>query len=307
MEVESGAGDSVVVVPGVPITNEPGYLRGHGSYVVAASGEGEDSGETGGHLLVASVAGHIERINKLISVRPYKSRYVGEVGDLVVGRITAVEAKRWKANISGHKDAVLQLSSVNLPGGVQRMRTHEDQLQMRSLFTENDLISAEIQNIGSDGTISLHTRSLKYGKLENGQLVTVPASLIKRLPQHYLSLPFGVDVIIGRNGHIWITRTTPDEWKAHEDADDLVPLAETLQALRLRHANTPLLPDERLKVARVRNSLLLLAAHDVLVSPESLLAVYQKSIELGLEPRELAGGSSLPAQLAAELLADARG
>lgn len=36
---------------------------------------------------------------------------------------------------------MLQLASVNLPGGVQRMRTYEDQLQMRSLYTENDLIS----------------------------------------------------------------------------------------------------------------------------------------------------------------------
>lgn len=36
---------------------------------------------------------------------------------------------------------MLQLASVNLPGGVQRMRTYEDQLQMRSLFCEYDLIS----------------------------------------------------------------------------------------------------------------------------------------------------------------------
>jgi exosome complex component RRP4 len=31
--------------------------------------------------------------------------------------------------------------------------------------------------------ISLHTRSLKYGKLENGQLMVVPSALVKRLPQ----------------------------------------------------------------------------------------------------------------------------
>ncbi len=43
-------------------------------------------------------------------------------------------------------------------------------------------MQAEIQNIGADGTISLHTRSLKYGKLENGQLVVVSAALIPRLP-----------------------------------------------------------------------------------------------------------------------------
>jgi hypothetical protein len=33
------------------------------------------------------------------------------------------------------------LASVNLPGGVQRMRTSEDQLQMRALFQEQDLVS----------------------------------------------------------------------------------------------------------------------------------------------------------------------
>lgn len=266
-----------IVVPGQAITNEGGYLRGHGSYI-----GGPDA------FLVSSVAGYIDRINKLVSVRPFKSRYVGEVGDLVVGRITAVESKRWKADISGYKDCVLQLSSVNLPGGVQRMRTHQDQLQMRSLFTENDLISAEIQNISSDGTISLHTRSLKYGKLENGQLVTVSASLIKRLPQHYISFPFGLDVIIGRNGQIWITRSIPEEWKAQEEGlDDLAPLAETLQSLRLRHAQTPLMSDERLRVARVHNVILLHSAASKQISPESLLAVYQKSVDMGLHPRAI--------------------
>ena len=87
------------------------------------------------------------------------------------------------------------------------MRTNEDQLQMRTLFTECDLISAEIQMISGDGQISLHTRTLKYGKLENGQLIIVPPSLVKRLPQHYVTFPWGVDVILGRNGYIWITRT----------------------------------------------------------------------------------------------------
>ena len=79
------------------------------------------------------------------------NRYVGEVGDLVIGVINAVDSKRWKVDILGQKEAMLQLASVNLPGGVQRMRTYEDQLQMRSLFAENDVVLAEIQNVGSEG------------------------------------------------------------------------------------------------------------------------------------------------------------
>jgi len=67
--------------------------------------------------LRASVAGILEKVNKLISIRPLKARYNGEIGDLIVGRITEVQQKRWKVDINAKLDAVLLLSSVNLPGG----------------------------------------------------------------------------------------------------------------------------------------------------------------------------------------------
>ena len=50
-------------------------------------------------------------------VQPIKTRYIGDVGDVVVGRITAVESSRWRVNINSTLDAVLPLTSVNLPGG----------------------------------------------------------------------------------------------------------------------------------------------------------------------------------------------
>lgn len=53
----------------------------------------------------------------MISIRPLKSRYNGEVGDVVVGRITDVQQKRWKVDTNSRLDSVLLLSSVNLPGG----------------------------------------------------------------------------------------------------------------------------------------------------------------------------------------------
>jgi len=46
-------------------------------------------------------------------------RYTPEVGDLVIGRIVEVGAQRWKVDANARQDAVLMLSSVNLPGGVQ--------------------------------------------------------------------------------------------------------------------------------------------------------------------------------------------
>lgn len=65
----------------------------------------------------SSVAGLKEEVNKLISIKPLKSRYNGEIGDVVVGRITEVQQKRWKVETNSRLDSILLLSSVNLPGG----------------------------------------------------------------------------------------------------------------------------------------------------------------------------------------------
>lgn len=78
--------------------------RGHGTYP-------EDD------VLKASVAGVMEQIGRLISIKPLKSRYNGEVGDVVVGRILEVTQKRWKVDTNSRLDSILLLSSVNLPGG----------------------------------------------------------------------------------------------------------------------------------------------------------------------------------------------
>jgi exosome complex RNA-binding protein Rrp4 len=125
---------------------------------------------------------------------------------------------------------------------------------------------------------------LKYGKLENGQIVIVPAYLMKRLPQHYVSLPCGMDIIFGKNGFIWITRTVPEEWKRQAgNVDDITPLAETLQNLKIRHCKTPLTKEERFVASRLHNAINLLAKNGVQISPETVFNVFQKSQELKLE------------------------
>ncbi len=288
------------VLPGTLITSDQGYLSGHGTQVV-------ENNETGSFEVRSSCAGEVQRVNKLISVTPLRRRYVGEVGDLIIGRVAIVESKRWKIDLFSSKDGILHLSSVTLPGGVQRMRTYEDQLQMRALYQENDLLSMEIQNVMIDGTISLHTRSLKYGKLENGIYYQVPSVLIKRLAQHYVTLPYGLDIILGKNGCIWITRSVPEEWKesngsntnhndsddndsnnyADNDSDDQVTLAETLQRIRKRHASTPLTVDERLRICRVRNVLALLVEFHIEISPDSICKLYDLSERQALVPKDL--------------------
>ncbi len=47
----------------------------------------------------------------------------------------------------------------------QRRRSAEDELGMREVLKEGDVISAEIQSVYNDGSLALHTRSVKYGKV----------------------------------------------------------------------------------------------------------------------------------------------
>lgn len=70
------------------------------------------------------------------------ARYIGEIGDVVIGRVVHVAQKRWTIELQAHQLASLQLSAIYLPGGVQRRKLESDELQIRSFFTEGELLSA---------------------------------------------------------------------------------------------------------------------------------------------------------------------
>lgn len=239
-----------LVAPGDVITTDLSFMRGHGTYV-----------DTSNEQLLSSVAGVIEKVNKLITVRPLKTRYNGEVGDVVVGRIVEVQQRRWKVEMASRLNASLLLSSVNLPGGELRRKSAEDELLMRQYLCEGDLISAEVQSIFSDGSLSLHTRSLKYGKLGQGTLVLVSPSLIKRCKIHFHSLPCGVQVILGNNGYVWICPLPSEEGTKYVQSVDMVPEV-TREAL-----------------SRVRNCIVALARHHVVLFDTSIVYAYDISLE----------------------------
>ena len=275
-----------IIVPGEPIPVEPGFLRGHGTLVCADG------------TLVATLAGVVERVDKLVSVRPLRSsRYVGEVGDVVVGRILEVGQKRWKVDVGGRQDSVLMLSSINLPGGEQRRRTAEDQLNMRQFFVEHDLVSAEVQAFFQDGSMSLHTRSLMYGKLHNGVLVRITPTLMKRLKQHFHAFDFGIHVIFGMNGFVWISARRPGSLVSNPD-DEVAAAAEAAAGINGRGGESaggaadvdpaaPLSTEERERVCRVRNALLALDQLCIAVSPSSLAEVYHASLTAGHAPKAM--------------------
>jgi len=195
--------ENQMVVPGDTIAEDVSkFLHGHGTYV--RNGR-----------LIASVAGVVQRVNQLLFVRPFHARYgsTGDVsGDVVVGRIVEVAAKKWNVDAGAACNAVLLLDQVNLLGNEQRRRTHADSLQMRSMFDVGDIVIAFAQEKFADGAFSLRippgndTTSIhnKFGKAGAGVLVIVSPNLVVRSNQHFVTLACGVECVMGRNGYIWL-------------------------------------------------------------------------------------------------------
>lgn len=214
------------------------------------------------------MAGNIEQVNKLVLVKPFKSRYNGEIGDVVVGRITGLFEKRWVVDIKARQEARLLLSSINLPGGVQRRKSESDERAMRSFFTEGDMLSAEVHSFSQDGSASLHTRSIEYGKLRNGALVVVPSAQIKRSKSHFLTLSCGVDVVLGVNGYIWVSKHT-------EIAPEMANQPEGLYS----NENSVISDAERETIARVCNCIAVLGRQGCQVHETSIAYAFEASLD----------------------------
>ncbi|GAA5987558.1 hypothetical protein JCM10908_002007 [Rhodotorula pacifica] len=260
-----------VTGPGEVIADAQRWMRGHGTYV-------QDD------KVYASVAGTLERVNKLVTVKPLRTRYRGEVGDLVIGRIVEVGPKRWKVEAHASQNAVLMLSSINLPGGVQRRKLESDELQMRTFFQEGDLLVAEVQAFFGDGAMSLHTRSLRYGKLKNGLLVTVPPALIVRAKSHFHSLPsIGVDLIIGLNGYIWISKTIKKETRL--DGEEVGFGEESGEGV-YSGENEDISPSTRRSLTRIALLISLLARRCIPLTIELITEAHDVAVRLVGEERE---------------------
>lgn len=57
-------------------------------------------------------------------------------------------------------------------------------------------------------------------KLRNGQLVAIPPILVRRLKSHFLTLPCGVDLILGLNGYIWVSKHVKENEQEGEEGFD---------------------------------------------------------------------------------------
>ncbi|KKK24506.1 exosome complex component rrp4 [Aspergillus rambellii] len=292
-----GAG---IITPGEVVTDDPQWMRGHGTYMNPLSTS-----------IIATVAGNVQKTNKLLSVQPLRARYTPEIGDLVVGRIVEVQSRRWKVDVAAPLLAQLPLSAINLPGGILRRRTSADELQIRTFFSEGDLVVAEVQTVHSDGAASLHTRSLKYGKLRNGVFLAVTgtggsgasSSTVKggagsgstaggvvrsRRQVWTVNTANGggdVDVILGVNGYIWISKHADGTAAASSTTENvsITRMEEMVSSSIYSSQNDEISPATRREIARLAQCIQVLVQGGVRVDEETVMAAYEASLQVDLE------------------------
>jgi exosome complex component RRP4 len=246
--------------------------RGHGTYIASSSTE-----------IIATVAGTVQKTNKLLSVQPLRARYTPEIGDLVVGRIIEVQSKRWRVEVGAPVLAGLPLSAINLPGGILRKRTETDELQIRTFFSEGDLLVAEVQSLYQDGSASLHTRSLKYGKLRNGVFMSVSGTgggggVVRARRQVWtIDTVHGggkVDVILGVNGYIWISKHV--EVVGSDTA--ITRIEESVSSTVYSSQNDEIPGETRTEIARIRGVITLLVEEGLRVDEDMVMRGYEAAV-----------------------------
>lgn len=269
--------------------------------------------------IIATVAGTVQVTNKLLSVHPLRARYIPEIGDLVVGRIVEVQGRRWKVDVAAPLLAQLPLSAINLPGGILRRRTSADELQIRTFFSEGDLVVAEVQSVHQDGSASLHTRSLKYGKLRNGIFLAVSgtggsgasSSTVKggvgsgsgssaaagssgtgvvrsrrQIWTHSTANGGGdVDIILGVNGYIWISKHADGAEAATSTTESvsITRMEEMVSSSIYSSQNDEIPPQTRREIARLTQCVQVLVQGGVRVDEDTLTGAYDASLQVDLE------------------------
>lgn len=137
-------------------------------------------------------------------------------------------------------------------------------------------IQAEVQSIQQDGSVMLHTRSTKYGKLRWGKAVQVPAQLVKRQRRHFQHLEESdVDIILGCNGIVWVTRHVEPRSDEDEQPGEELPNCERLT------------PKDRENIARASQSLLVLASLGFSINGDSIGRVIAISISHQVQPKHM--------------------
>lgn len=130
-------------------------------------------------------------------------------------------------------------------------------------------------------------------QLKRGQLLTVPPYLVKKRKQHFHYLEqYGIDLILGCNGFIWVgehveVRDEMVEDLANKSEPQHVKSWNTEGDEELEETYTPL--DIRQNICRTANAIRVLSTFGFMMTVEIITGIVNLSTSLNLDVHEMLG------------------
>lgn len=151
-----------------------------------------------------------------------------------------------------------------------------------------------MQSIYSDGAASLHTRSLKYGKLRNGVFLSVAGmggkgggGGVVRSRRQVWTVSTGngggqVDVVLGVNGYIWIcAHNGASEAEAEKQQQvSITRMEESVTSTAYSSRNDEIRAETRREIARLAGCVRSLVEGGVRVDEEMVMRAYEASLDV---------------------------
>ena len=175
-----------IVLPGSLLTDN-NYKLGRGTY--------KENGK-----IYSSITGLVYFESEQIKVIPLKDTYSPNYGDLVIGRVTGSSYSSWSIDINSTYHGFLPTTELY----------DKNEPNINNIINIKDMLLLRVANVDEINRVKLTLRSRGLGKFNQGTIIKVKQPTIHLLSEENAFLTTMIqeytytDVIIGKNGLIWI-------------------------------------------------------------------------------------------------------
>lgn len=175
-----------IVLPGSLLTDN-NYKLGRGTY--------KENGK-----IYSSITGLVYFESEQIKVIPLKDTYSPNYGDLVIGRVTGSSYSSWSIDINSTYHGFLPTTDLY----------DKNEPNINNIINIKDMLLLRVANVDEINRVKLTLRSRGLGKFNQGTIIKVKQPTIHFLSEENAFLTTMIqeytytDVIIGKNGLIWI-------------------------------------------------------------------------------------------------------
>ena len=175
-----------IVLPGSLLTDN-NYKLGRGTY--------KEIGK-----IYSSITGLVYFESEQIKVIPLKDTYSPNYGDLVIGRVTGSSYSSWSIDINSTYHGFLPTTELY----------DKNEPNINNIINIKDMLLLRVANVDEINRVKLTLRSRGLGKFNQGTIIKVKQPTIHFLSEENAFLTTMIqeytytDVIIGKNGLIWI-------------------------------------------------------------------------------------------------------